>query len=242
MKHIKSTYQHIHLESVNSTNRYLLDYVQRNDLPQPIVCTTNNQTKGYGQQGKSWLSNQHSAVFSIALPVTKKIAISGIISLKISAIIHQYLSQITNTNLKLKWPNDLYNQHGKVAGILIEIASLAEKNTMIIGVGINRLSHPDINNAAHLAFFELTPFINQILNALTAEDFFSASHKPLINYWQQHDWFQPNETVELLNNQTQFTEQATYLGINSQGQAELKINNNIRKLSSGILSIRKISL
>ncbi|MBE6619722.1 MAG: biotin--[acetyl-CoA-carboxylase] ligase, partial [Ruminococcaceae bacterium] len=38
---------------------------------------------------------------------------------------------------KIKWVNDIYNDRGKVAGILAEAVSVGERTAVIVGIGIN---------------------------------------------------------------------------------------------------------
>jgi len=82
--HLKN-YDIISLKSVDSTSRFLKDYVSENRPNKPLFCTTKNQTAGYGQQKRSWLTNEKSAIFSLAFPVDKDYVLSGLVSLHIAS-------------------------------------------------------------------------------------------------------------------------------------------------------------
>jgi BirA family biotin operon repressor/biotin-[acetyl-CoA-carboxylase] ligase len=51
------------------------------------------------------------------------------------------LAPLTGTSIGLKWPNDVLAGDGKLAGILAEVAS--PKPTIVVGIGINVVGHPD---------------------------------------------------------------------------------------------------
>ena len=50
-------------------------------------------------------------------------------------------------DIRLKWPNDLMIENGKVAGILLESIQSFQSNkiAVIVGVGVNLNSHPNLN-------------------------------------------------------------------------------------------------
>ena len=50
-----------------------------------------------------------------------------------------------NTNISVKWPNDIFINKKKVCGILQELVTYDDKKFLIIGIGINIISNPVIN-------------------------------------------------------------------------------------------------
>ena len=46
--------------------------------------------------------------------------------------------------INFKWPNDVFVNKKKICGILQEVITLNDKKFLIIGIGINILSNPDI--------------------------------------------------------------------------------------------------
>ena len=60
------------------------------------------------------------------------------------------VEDVSGRAAQVKWPNDVWVDGRKCAGILVESASLSEHvEAVVIGIGINRTSHPaHINRAA----------------------------------------------------------------------------------------------
>ncbi len=231
------SYEIISLETVDSTSRYLKDYVAENRPSKPIFCTTKIQTSGYGQQKRSWVTNQDSAIFSLAFPLDAGFEISGLLSLHIAALLHQSLNELTADTLYLKWPNDIFNGHGKVAGMLIEQVLKKDYRALIIGIGINRGQSGVIDGSSSVAFFDLDDLFERFFLKIQQIGLQNDSQIELTEYWQAHDFFQVNETVRLVSPEKE--DIGLYLGINPQGQALIEVGGEIKALSSGLTSIRK---
>ncbi|WP_019894093.1 biotin--[acetyl-CoA-carboxylase] ligase [Hydrogenovibrio halophilus] len=236
------TYDLIELETVDSTSQYLKRCLSDQSIDRPLVCMTHEQTAGYGQQNRVWHSNDQSAIFSIAYPIDRALTLSGHASLKLASLLHQSLQSQLSIPLFLKWPNDLYDAHGKVAGILIEQALSPQSRCLVIGMGINR--GPDTSEllsggyqASALPDFSTHDLIADLMAGLQPLDFSLPWQPDQQAYWQSNDWFQKGESVLWLSNGD--SQPATYLGINSLGQAELEVQQCLVPLSSGVNAIRK---
>ncbi|HHS99432.1 MAG TPA: biotin--[acetyl-CoA-carboxylase] ligase [Thiomicrospira sp.] len=235
-----SSYQTIQLETIDSTSRYLKDYVKNNRPTTAVFCTTKIQTNGYGQQKRSWITNQDSAIFSLAYPLARGYQLSGLVSLHIASLLHQTLTELTSETLYLKWPNDIYNEQGKVAGMLIEQVINKDYRSFIIGVGINRYSAqstPLAEGSSAVIDFNLETFFENFFTKIQQSELQNYSYNELSHYWQNHDLFSIDEIVNLIS--PNLKEQGTYLGINPHGQAIVKLLDSTITLSSGQTSIRK---
>jgi biotin-[acetyl-CoA-carboxylase] ligase BirA-like protein len=236
------TYNLIELETVDSTSQYLKRYLLDQSIDQPLVCMAHEQTAGYGQQNRTWQSNHQSAIFSIAYPIDQGLTLSGHASLKLASLLHQSLQSQLSIPLFLKWPNDLYDAHGKVAGILIEQVLSSGGRYLVIGMGINRGEEtpgllPDLYQASALPDFSTHLLIADLMAGLQPLDFSLPWQTDQQAYWQSNGWFQKGESVLWVSNGD--SQPATYLGINSQGQAELEVHQRQVVLSSGMNAIRK---
>jgi BirA family biotin operon repressor/biotin-[acetyl-CoA-carboxylase] ligase len=100
---------------------------------------TDFQSAGKGQPGNSWESARgNNLLFSIVLhpvqvPVDELFLISELVSIAIKRALDVY-----TPNIAIKWPNDIYWNDQKLAGILIENSLQGNKiKTVVIGIGLN---------------------------------------------------------------------------------------------------------
>ena len=61
----------------------------------------------------------------------------------ISNVIKHFCSK---ENINLKFPNDIFVNGKKICGLLQEFISLGSKKFLIVGIGLNIKSNPNINN------------------------------------------------------------------------------------------------
>lgn len=129
----------IHIQETESTNSYLRKLLIERELEEGTIIITNHQTAGRGQRGNTWESKKgENLTFSIVLyptfiPIYEQFILSQIVSLSIMKVLFQY-----NTDITIKWPNDIYWQEKKICGILIENALSEDRiENCIIGVGLN---------------------------------------------------------------------------------------------------------
>lgn len=129
----------IWLEDCISTNDEALKHISAIDKMSVVVAE--NQKSGRGQRGNLWHSSPgENLTFSIAIKFDEK---------ELSAYNQFILSQLTSLTIvdflkmkgieaKIKWPNDIYCESRKIAGILIENRLSGEfMGSSIIGVGLN---------------------------------------------------------------------------------------------------------
>jgi len=129
----------IPVETVNSTNDYLKELAHRQILEEGTMITAQNQTAGKGQRGNSWESEAGKNITcSILLhpsflPLQRFFLLSEVISLGVKETLDAYINGIT-----VKWPNDVYYQERKIAGILIENELTGNKYSLsVAGIGLN---------------------------------------------------------------------------------------------------------
>ncbi len=130
----------IHLTSTASTNSFLLDLAQSQNV-ENHVAYTDCQTHGKGLASNIWESEPlKNLTFSIALDSSfLKISEQFTMSKAVAVALHQCLSNYIDENkLYIKWPNDILFDNCKLSGVLI--SNLLKNNCMalsIIGIGIN---------------------------------------------------------------------------------------------------------
>lgn len=238
----------IELSEVDSTSRYLKDFCEKT-LPEDCVCClAKKQTQGYGQQGRGWLTNDDSLVFSLAVPLPRKAMVDGSVGLKVAVSLHQALEQaageanVNNNNLQLKWPNDIYVQGKKACGMLLEQVVTSNAKYLVIGVGINQSSiNAEFGFVVGLnqkAFFEK---LLVLLSCNNLSKFLTVNVKEVVCYWQAHDFFTNGEALNLHTKAGALEEIVTYQGVLESGQvAIINKDSALVTLASGVESLRKI--
>lgn len=133
----------VELKSTDSTNNYSTELVQLNNVFEGTVVVAETQYSGRGQRGNYWEAEPgKNLTFSIVLyPVFLQLYERFMLTKVVSLGVADYLSSIQGIhpeNVKIKWPNDIYINNRKIAGILIEnTVSGNHISTSIIGIGLN---------------------------------------------------------------------------------------------------------
>lgn len=129
---------HDTLKSTNTTAVELLGPLLDNA---PAVVLTPKQTAGRGRKGNPWWSSGGALTFSWVvnaadLPLTSERR--PLISLAAGlAVRDALLDMLPNCPFVLKWPNDVLIGDRKVCGILVEQHAVAQRQAVIIGIGVN---------------------------------------------------------------------------------------------------------
>ena len=121
-------------DSIASTNQHLSGLEFSNTTQ---VCIAREQTQGKGQYGRHWLSKKDASILlSIRRVLPVSLGINGL-SLVIGLAVLNVLQKYGVGQIKLKWPNDIYINNQKIAGILIENSIQGDQQSMVIGLGLN---------------------------------------------------------------------------------------------------------
>lgn len=129
----------IYRENLTSTNQYLDDLLKSRDLQEGTIIYTNYQSEGRGQIGNKWESEDgNNLLLSVLLmpamiEPSDQFILSIAVSLGICDFVRRYIPRC-----KIKWPNDIYVNDDKIAGILIENTLLDNQiEYSIVGIGVN---------------------------------------------------------------------------------------------------------
>lgn len=128
--------QHI----TDSTNAQLLSLIQAGKTLQPgQVIVAEAQTAGRGRRGRSWFSPFGSSLyFSCYWRLEQGIQAAMGLSLVVACVLAERIAEDYQVKAQLKWPNDLYLDGKKAAGILVELAGQADGICdVVIGIGVN---------------------------------------------------------------------------------------------------------
>jgi BirA family biotin operon repressor/biotin-[acetyl-CoA-carboxylase] ligase len=136
----------IHIPELASTNAYAKQLLEAELPPEGTVIITDFQTAGKGQDTNSWESSSGENILMTIILYPKFLDISEQFSLSMAialGIIDFLETLLPGIPLHIKWPNDIYAEHKKIGGILInnEIMGNAFRYVIAgIGININQLS------------------------------------------------------------------------------------------------------
>ncbi len=133
---------------VDSTNDIAKELIHCCPDSNGIVIRANFQKKGRGRQDHVWESNFGKNLLVSIIINPEKISSSQqfFINALVSTTLRDFLQVlIPHIPIKIKWPNDIYVQNRKIAGILIEHSIIGNIiSHTIIGIGVN-INQTDFN-------------------------------------------------------------------------------------------------
>lgn len=132
-----------YFEELNSTNDYALEMLAKNKPAEGTIIRAATQSAGRGQFGSRWESSagQNLLMSAILYPrwleVSQQFELSIAVALALYDTVAALSSQYANS-VHIKWPNDLYLNAQKVAGILIQNnLQGAVLRASVVGIGLN---------------------------------------------------------------------------------------------------------
>jgi BirA family biotin operon repressor/biotin-[acetyl-CoA-carboxylase] ligase len=188
------------LDEIGSTNDYLKKIPTASRAAR--VCLAEKQTAGRGRQGRPWISPYARNIYlSILWPFQKDPSQLSGLSLAVAVAIVEALKDYGITeNIGLKWPNDIFGQNKKMAGVLVELSGETyDQCNAVIGVGLNvdmPVSMHEIIDRSYTDIKTLTDSIpdrtqlaglvlNRIVTALSL--FNDQGFKPFVKPWRELD-------------------------------------------------------
>lgn len=130
-----------HHAEIASTNDRALELCADAELPVPFLVIADQQTSGRGRGANRWWSSDGAILCSVILDATEYQLPESRwpqISLTVGAAVCRTLQSRlgSQTAVGLKWPNDVWLNGRKAAGILVEIPA-ARRGRLVIGIGLN---------------------------------------------------------------------------------------------------------
>jgi BirA family biotin operon repressor/biotin-[acetyl-CoA-carboxylase] ligase len=230
-------------ESVGSTNDLLKERAQAG-APEGSVFIAEEQTSGKGRHGRSWHSPKGGAWFSVLLRPHLAVADAGCVGVSLAIGLAEALRKSYQLPIGVKWPNDLWLNGRKIAGILVELASRGEKiEWMVAGIGLN------VNNAlpsetrvpaTSLALALGRPLILEEFYHLAlmglAESYLSLLRRgfgPIQVRWKALSIL--GESVEVQHGDRRY--QARVLGLSDSGKLLVRAGQDLRELAAEEVSL-----
>jgi len=233
------------LTEIDSTNTELMRRARAGQVD-PVLLVAERQTAGRGRLGRQWFSGNDAGVgafppslmFSLGLPLTPQdwSGLSLAVGLSIVESLHP--------DLQLKWPNDVWWQSRKLAGILIETASLGDVRFAVVGVGVNispqdgrGLSTPPASLSELLPGTDAPATLQRVVEPLVRaiQRFEAQGFSELRTAFQARDLLCGN-TVQCSDGMTGIAR-----GVDDDGALLVHTENGLKRITSAEVSVRPAS-
>lgn len=234
------------LPVIDSTNQYLLDRIP--ELQSGDSCVAEYQQAGRGRRGRKWFSPFGANLYlSMFWRLEQGPAAAMGLSLVIGIVMAEVLQSLGADNVRVKWPNDLYLQDRKLAGILVELTGkTGDAAQIVIGAGINmvmRNVQADVVNQAWINLQEAGITLDRndlavrLIKALRASlrQFEQEGLSPFLSRWEKLDNF-IHRPVKLIIGDKEIY--GTSRGIDAQGALLLEQDGIVKPWVGGEISLR----
>lgn len=215
------------------------------------VLVADIQTAGRGRRGRHWLSTpEHSLTFSLLWRFPGPPGRLAGLSLAVGVALAKGLANLGAHDIGLKWPNDVLlrqgDDYGKLAGILVELASDRRGTQAIIGIGLN-LVRPagelpqaaaglaDITGCVHERHTVLAALLDALaetLDAFTVDGFAGLK----MDWQARHAW--QDQAVRLLGD-GETPLDGICRGADADGALLLETGSGMQRIFSGDVSLRR---
>ncbi len=138
------------LEKVDSTNNYAMALIQKGNISSGISVFAIEQTLGKGRRGKEWNARpgQNITLSIVAEMKWQPVLNQFPLSVAVALACREFIYSIVKEKVFIKWPNDIFINDSKAAGVLIENVikgTLWQWTVIGIGVNVNQENFEDVD-------------------------------------------------------------------------------------------------
>jgi BirA family biotin operon repressor/biotin-[acetyl-CoA-carboxylase] ligase len=238
------------LLDVDSTNSYLFQKAS-DHMGKRYAVLAEKQAAGRGRRGRQWVSPFGKNIYlSLLVSFSGGIAALEGLSLVTAIAVERALVKLGISGIGLKWPNDVYADGKKLAGILLEVTGEYNSHCqVVIGVGLNlALSDSDAQDIGQpwAALKHIRPdlsrndvaavLLNELLTAV--DEFQRQGFAAFQEYWSQRDIYHQQEVAILSPGQEK---RGIIKGVNRKGELLLHSDKGMEVISAGEISVRPVS-
>ena len=237
-----NNYEFLHKYSTSSTMDDTKNFLIINN--KNCVFLSDKQTNGRGNRGNLWISPYGNLYCSISFDNFIGIKNHFLFSMLISISIKNTLKKFKVKKIQFKWPNDIFYQKKKFAGIISETVNVNNNQSyIIVGFGININSSPKTIN------YDST-YVKSFCNLRSIKEFFivfieilfleldkikKRKKQNLINSFSESLMFL-NQEIEIIKPDNSI-KYGIFQGINADGSLQLKNKNKIENVYNGSIKL-----
>jgi len=204
------------------------------------ICVAREQTQGKGQFGRLWESQRDGSIlFSIRRNFPQDLNLNGLSLVVGLAIVKALEKELLVEGFTIKWPNDIYFDNKKLAGVLLENQIQSGNQSVVIGVGINySIDKSMIFEIPWTDLAKITKTLPDIKlltaeiinNILVMSEHFSAfGFDDFRSDWKRYDMLQ-GKKVKCTDLEESFVGEVR--GVSSRGALKIFTKNGVKELYS----------
>jgi BirA family biotin operon repressor/biotin-[acetyl-CoA-carboxylase] ligase len=125
---------HRHFRRTDSTNERAKELAMAG-APGGLVVTADEQTAGRGRRGNEWFAPAGSCLLYSALLRPFSAGGTTLLPLAVPVAVCEAAESVAPVRCQVKWPNDVWIDERKVAGVLVE--GRPDEGWAVIGIGLN---------------------------------------------------------------------------------------------------------
>jgi BirA family biotin operon repressor/biotin-[acetyl-CoA-carboxylase] ligase len=138
------------LDETESTNSEALKLAKFTDNPTFVIAK--KQTNGRGRLDGRWSDPNGNFSGSILIKIDEDLQSLALRSFVAALSVFDAIDQKIGKEheLVIKWPNDLLLNGKKICGILLETRNFGTVSALVIGIGVNLLSSPNLDKTQNI--------------------------------------------------------------------------------------------
>jgi len=235
---------------IDSTNSELMRRIQsKAELESGKVIVAEMQQAGRGRRGRVWQSPFGANLYySYFWRLDDGLQAAMGVSIAVGLAVYDAIKALYQIDVELKWPNDIYINKQKLAGVLVELDGQPQGSCqLVIGIGINLQMPESFSQHIDQAWTDLNQHTQQLdKNELVASLTYYLE-KRLLQYSQSglqemyEQWNALNafagEQVELNTGHRSW--RGICEGIDPQGGIRIRQDGEVKSYYGGEVSLRK---
>lgn len=207
------------------------------------IITADSQTKAHGKNNTVWNTTKGSLAFTMITKNQTPVSENHRLIMTSQIAWVNVLEKKAKRKFYVRWPNDIWTEDGKVAGILDELSSLGGICRYInLGIGINLFEKPQNSKIKTDFAFKTTDITRKELLSLFLKEFSSLeklakeNSKTLSQMWNSLGF----DTGKKIKTNVKQSQNSVFNGINDLGFASITFDKNQTELfPPGTISILK---
>ncbi|HZH35491.1 MAG TPA: biotin--[acetyl-CoA-carboxylase] ligase [Pyrinomonadaceae bacterium] len=241
----------LRFDSLASTNDEAIRQAKLG-APEGLCIVARRQTAGRGRRERNWYSPADAGLyFSLVLRPGFEIRKFPLITLAAAVAISDCVLESCNLKTDIKWANDIHANGKKLSGILAETVETANKQAVILGIGINLRKEaiaPELSDIATSIENEtgIAPDVENLLGVLTnklkkyyyiLED--SGGSEQIIEAWSARSSYAFGKLVRVTLENESFV--GTTRGLEADGALRVGTESGLMKIvhAGDVVSLRR---